>query len=103
MKYKITLTTHHEHVLPYHWEEGDDRLEWQSPNQQMRELLETLINGGHLSRYVGPDDSITRDGINSYVTSVFNTLEGINLYKGTIESFGGDQLAFSEVEEIPEA
>ena len=101
MKYRTTFKTHHETVLPYHWDEGSDRLEWQSPTSGMRTLLEQLIDEGHLDRYVGPNDSITRDGFQATVITHFNTLEGAQRYATAVTSYS--DLYTCVIDEIPDA
>ena len=99
MKYLVIVTTNHESVLPYHWTEGADRLEWQSPYEGMRVLLERLVSEGHLDRYVGPNDDITRDGVKGTSLTHFNTLEGATLFKAAVER---PDITTVEITEVPD-
>ena len=106
MKYKVTyITPITSAVLPYHWEEGSDRLEWNSPSPGMRAATEEVIANGDLDRYVGPHDLITRDGVSTTVVTIFNTQAGAQKYEAVIRANneGTEQNYTLTIEEFPDA
>lgn len=74
MKYELIINFERS-VYP-NWKTGDDRLEWYSPYQGMREKLEWAINENHFPRYVTENDKIIETDTFVVAHLIFNTRIG---------------------------
>ena len=69
-------------ILPFHWSEGMDRLEWESPYTSNLKFLTWCVNNGWIDQYVTKYDSVVKqeNGLVTYILCI-NNLEGLETIK----------------------
>ena len=71
-----------EMILPFHWIEGMDRLEWESPYEGNLKFLKLCVYKGWIDQYVTEYDSVVKqeNGLVTYILCI-NNLEGLEAIK----------------------
>ena len=69
-------------IFPFHWSEGMDRLEWESPYKDSMDFLHMCLDNGWIDRYLTKYDSVVNqeNGSVAFITCI-NNLEGLEASK----------------------